>query len=413
MKKHIENKMKKVSIVVPIYNSEKYLGYCINSILSQTYTNIEVILVNDGSKDDSINICNNYAEIDPRVKVIDIQNSGVSHARNIGIENATGYYLQFVDSDDVIANNMVEKLVRAMEVYQMDVVFCGAKIITLKNNMPQDIKICSSEGMGKQCVLSRKIFFENIAYLLWKTAMLEGPWNKLYKREIIVNKGIKFPEEITLGEDFLFNMNYYENINGAVFLEEKLYYYIQANSCALTKIKRLDIFENQIMLIEEFEKLLKPNIALSDNEKIHISEYTIAKVIQCLKAFTSNNNLTKDEIKNFISIIVNNEKVRTSFQYAKYIEPEYEWLRESYKFCDENLIYEKIFSEFDGCLNDIDKEQVKNPGIINRTLIFVLDEMMKIYSTRKLEMVRNSLVDFGIKATVNKSIKYHNKRNQG
>lgn len=295
----------------------------------------------------------------------------------------------------------------------MDVVFCGAKIITLKNNMPQDIKICSSEGMGKQCVLSRKIFFENIAYLLWKTAMLEGPWNKLYKREIIVNKGIKFPEEITLGEDFLFNMNYYENINGAVFLEEKLYYYIQANSCALTKIKRLDIFENQIMLIEEFEKLLKRNIALSDNEKIHISEYTIAKVIQCLKAFTSNNNLTKDEIKNFISIIVNNEKVRTSFQYAKYIEPEYEWLRESYKFCDVNLIYEKIFSEFDGCLNDIDKEQVKNPGIINRTLIFVLDEMMKIYSTRKLEMVRNSLVDFGIKATVNKSIKYHNKRNQG
>ena len=243
--------------------------------------------------------------------------------------------------------------------------------------------------------------------------MLEGPWNKLYKREIIVNKGIKFPEEITLGEDFLFNMNYYENINGAVFLEEKLYYYIQANSCALTKIKRLDIFENQIMLIEEFEKLLKRNIALSDNEKIHISEYTIAKVIQCLKAFTSNNNLTKDEIKNFISIIVNNEKVRTSFQYAKYIEPEYEWLRESYKFCDVNLIYEKIFSEFDGCLNDIDKEQVKNPGIINRTLIFVLDEMMKIYSTRKLEMVRNSLVDFGIKATVNKSIKYNNKRNQG
>lgn len=68
MKKHIENKMKKVSIVVPIYNSEKYLGYCINSILSQTYTNIEVILVNDGSKDDSINICNNYAEIDPRGK---------------------------------------------------------------------------------------------------------------------------------------------------------------------------------------------------------------------------------------------------------------------------------------------------------------------------------------------------------
>ena len=95
MKKHIENKMKKVSIVVPIYNSEKYLGYCINSILSQTYTNIEVILVNDGSKDDSINICNNYAEIDPRVKVIDIQNSGASASKPGSVSSEHSPFLRF------------------------------------------------------------------------------------------------------------------------------------------------------------------------------------------------------------------------------------------------------------------------------------------------------------------------------
>ena len=86
--------MKKVSVVVPVYNAEKYLGYCINSILSQTYSNIELILVNDGSTDSSISICNNYALIDDRVKVINIKNSGVSYARNMGIKCASGYYLQ-------------------------------------------------------------------------------------------------------------------------------------------------------------------------------------------------------------------------------------------------------------------------------------------------------------------------------
>lgn len=399
-----DNKMKKVSIVVPVYNSEKYLGYCINSILSQTYTNIELILVNDGSQDNSINICNNYALIDPRVKVIDIPNSGVSHARNVGIENATGDYLQFVDSDDVIANNMIELLVHSMEVYHMDIVFCGMKMVTLKDNIPQDIKICTSEGIGKQCVLSRKIFLQNMACLLWKTAMLEGPCNKLYKREIIINKKIEFPEEITLGEDFLFNMDYYENVNGAVFLEEKLYYYLQVNDSALTKKIRLDIFENQMMLIEKFENFLRRNIELSKSEKIYISEYTIDKVIQCLKAFMNNSNLEKDDVKNNISIVINNEQVRRAFQYGKYIDPGYEWIREACRFCDVNLIYEKIFSEFHKMVND--KEEIKNPGIINKILVLILNEILKIHSVRKLEMIRNSLIDFGIKVTINKSIRY-------
>ena len=96
---------KKVSIVVPVYNSEKYLGYCINSILSQTYTNIELILVNDGSQDKSINICNNYALIDPRVKVIDIPNSGVSHARNIGIDEV--YQINLFAIGDVFPDTTI------------------------------------------------------------------------------------------------------------------------------------------------------------------------------------------------------------------------------------------------------------------------------------------------------------------
>lgn len=175
--------MKKVSVVVPVYNAEKYLGYCINSILSQTYSNIELILVNDGSTDSSISICNNYALIDDRVKVINIKNSGVSYARNMGIKCASGYYLQFVDSDDVISSNMIETLVQSMELYGKDLVLCGMNLVTLQDNIPSEIKYCTSEGIGKECVLSKKVFFENMAGFLWKTAMLEGPCNKLYKNE--------------------------------------------------------------------------------------------------------------------------------------------------------------------------------------------------------------------------------------
>ena len=151
--------MKKVSVIVPVYNAERYLGYSINSILSQTYTGIEVILINDGSTDNSLKICNNYAHIDPRVKVIDIKNGGVGHARNIGIENASGYYLQFVDSDDVIAPDMIETFVHAIELYSKDIVFCGMKIVTLKDNNPEDIKECTSEGIGRECVFDRDVFF--------------------------------------------------------------------------------------------------------------------------------------------------------------------------------------------------------------------------------------------------------------
>ena len=252
----------------------------------------------------------------------------------------------------------------------------------------------------------QKDIFTKYGMPFMETAMLEGPCNKLYKREIIINNKIKFPEEISLGEDFLFNMNYYENVNGAVLLEEKLYYYLQVNDSALTKKIRLDIFENQIMLIEEFENLLKRNIELSKSEKIYISEYTIAKAIQCLKAFISNSNLTEDEVKKNISVVINDEQVRRAFQYGKYIEPGYEWIRDACKFCDVNLIYEKIFSEFHKVVNGKEEKKIKNPGIINKILVLMLNEILKIHSVRKLEMIRNSLIDFGIKVTINKSIRY-------
>ena len=122
---------KKVSIIVPVYNAEKYLGYTISSIRRQTYKNIEIILVNDGSADGSLQICGNYAAIDPRIRVIDLPNGGVSAARNRGLAEASGGDVQFVDADDVIHTDMTRKLVEVMETYQKDLVVCGFQMIML------------------------------------------------------------------------------------------------------------------------------------------------------------------------------------------------------------------------------------------------------------------------------------------
>ena len=116
-----------VSIIIPVYNAEKYLGYCLNSIVSQTYKNLEIILVNDGSTDDSLKICNNYAFFDSRVRVINIANRGVSNARNVGLKAATGEYIEFADADDVLNPQMVATLVDKMDTYQSDIIICGLR----------------------------------------------------------------------------------------------------------------------------------------------------------------------------------------------------------------------------------------------------------------------------------------------
>ena len=114
-----------ISIIVPIYNSEKYLERCINSILNQTYTNFELILINDGSKDSSLKICRKYASKDNRIVVIDKENEGVSIARNMGIQRAKGELISFVDADDYIEKTFLEDMLNVMSKYNVDYVTCG------------------------------------------------------------------------------------------------------------------------------------------------------------------------------------------------------------------------------------------------------------------------------------------------
>ena len=128
-----------ISVIVPIYNVEQYLENCINSILNQTYRNLEVILVDDGSPDNCGGICDLYSDKDPRIKVIHKQNGGLSDARNKGLDAATGEYLAFVDSDDTILPEMIDKLYQRIVIDQSDLAFCGYQQVNQKGDVLSEV----------------------------------------------------------------------------------------------------------------------------------------------------------------------------------------------------------------------------------------------------------------------------------
>ncbi len=234
-----------VSIIVPVYNAEKYLGKCIESIINQTYKNIEAIFVNDGSKDDSLSICKNYANQDKRIKILDIPNGGVSNARNVGIENAQGEYVQFIDSDDYIDLNMTERLMSTMLVDNVDLVVCGYNTI---------IKGEKRENQSKIKYSSKKLIDEDIDITnLFETSFFNSPCNKLYKKKLITNR---FREDFKIGEDLLFNLDYINNVNRFSVLDECLYNYVVNNSSATNTISADKMFK-QIELFNITSKWFK------------------------------------------------------------------------------------------------------------------------------------------------------------
>jgi glycosyltransferase involved in cell wall biosynthesis len=238
--------VRKVSIIVPVYNAGKHLNICIKSILDQTYTNIELILVNDGSTDNSLDICNNYAKFDRRVRVVDQENMGVSAARNTGMCLATGEYLQFVDCDDFIDNNMTETMVAAIEKKSASFVICGYK------------KTDSSTGICFQNNSSTKVGFYkieemlNIFDYLYTRGLINSTCNKIYHTRIIRDNSIFYQKGIELGEDLLFNLDIIKKSTSVEIIPECLYNYVKYNNNGtLTGKHRKNMYEIQKMLFSE------------------------------------------------------------------------------------------------------------------------------------------------------------------
>lgn len=226
---------KKVSILIPVFNSELYLHSCIKSVLNQTYTNLEIIIVDDGSFDDSANICEYYSSLDTRIKVFHKSNEGISKTRNFCLEKANGEYVCFIDSDDIIHPQMIEKLVSNILTYKCEISICAfdkfddEMNINLHQVSSKSIVLTSDE-VKRDFFLNKKIGFAN--------------WNKLYRSNIA--KNIVF-EDIVLGEDYLYNSEYFKMVNKAVFIDTSLYFYRNTYN-SLSNINRFDEvkMDNQI-----------------------------------------------------------------------------------------------------------------------------------------------------------------------
>ena len=197
--------MKKISIIVPIYNIEKYLPRCLDSILAQTYKNLEVILVDDGSVDNSGMIADKYARKDQRIKVIHQVNQGVSVARNTGIDLATGDYIGFVDGDDYIEPDMYEILMRIIDEQQVDIAHCGYQMVYPSKteyyyNTKKKIKMNREEG---------------VLELLRGRKVEPGLWNKLYNAKLFDQ--VRLPAGIAETEDLLCNFELFSFAKNSIF----------------------------------------------------------------------------------------------------------------------------------------------------------------------------------------------------
>ena len=230
----VDEKQIMISVIIPVYNSEKYLRKCIDSVLAQSYTNFELILVNDGSTDGSGKICDEYAEKDERVRVFHKDNGGVSDARNRGIENARGEWIAFVDSDDWVNNNYLKELFDDSE--EIDFVIHGdLGNSTIYNSFKNEIQFID--------IVNKNEVFEDL-----KLSRNGYPVSKLYKFDIINNAGVKFPLGINLNEDTMFVMQYASKCNKILYRNKMNYIYQNNIDGSLSNQSKLNFKSSSLAL---------------------------------------------------------------------------------------------------------------------------------------------------------------------
>ncbi|MDO4315781.1 MAG: glycosyltransferase [Oscillospiraceae bacterium] len=255
-----------VSIIVPVYNAENTLRRCIDSILDQEYTDFELLLVNDGSKDRSGGICDEYAARDPRIRVTHKENSGVSDTRNLALGQARGTYLQFLDSDDWITPDATSSLVRAAEARQCDLVISDFyRVIGERVSHKGDI--------DDDTVLSREEYAAH---------MMENPadfyygvlWNKLYRRNIVEEHHLRMDPEISWCEDFMFNLEYIRYAETFYALQIPIYYYVKTKgSLANQSLTISRTIKMKLTVFEYYHRFFKTVLDEEEYEKSRLKVY--------------------------------------------------------------------------------------------------------------------------------------------
>ena len=291
-----------VSIIIPIYNTEKYLEKCVQSVISQTYTNLEIILVDDGSPDNCGKLCDEFTHIDSRIKVIHKENGGLSSARNSGLRIAAGKYIAFCDSDDWMEEYIINKAVSKIKENDSQIVIWGYS----SDLMDSDGKLVDSH----LCKIDKTIDTLNVNCFVNNSIMglLGYAWNKLYNKTTILDNSIEFREGTSLVEDVLFNAQIISHCKNIAIINEIGTHYMQRDAATLGNAFYPNFgeligqsLEAQELIMDHFDVSIDKKNEIASKQSIIAIKYGIFQIID------DNSTLLADKYRRLKQIINSSE----------------------------------------------------------------------------------------------------------
>ena len=296
-----ENKRSLVSVVVPVYNTGRYLSECIDSILSQTHKNIEVLLIDDGSTDGSGELCDKYAKKDNRITVVHQENSGVSSARNEGLSRSCGEYVLFVDSDDVVSEKLVDILVRDILNNEADLAICGFEQFAKGINPEKDVSKSDAKVLGVEDALVKMWYGEDID---------SGPFCKLFKLSVVDDE--RFDRNVVIGEDLDFLCRVMPKANKICYRKDRLYFYRSNDESAMNQRYNPEHLKYLHLVMDLGGALVKEYRALEPavNYRIFgVASYCAGKIAPHRKQYISEYRECNTIMKRYSKMIVNDKRI--------------------------------------------------------------------------------------------------------
>lgn len=283
---------KRITIIIPAYNAEKYIGKCLKAVKSQTYNNFEVIIVDDGSQDKTVSICEEYAEDDNHIRVIKSEHRGVSRARNVGLEAATGELVSFFDADDYPEENLLREYAEAFEMWEHTVSFvsCGMYWENLYDRLVPQEKHILEAGRGYKEGNRYLIQNHDISMLSWNQ-LFNFVTNKCYYKSVIDNNSIRFNEEVNIAEDILFNLDYLKVTDSFIgVINKPLYHYVKHGDTSLSSSYYVGAIEHVCHSFENLLDYISKQPGVSEEDTAVIKSIYLMDWVSRLSMLMGDNN---------------------------------------------------------------------------------------------------------------------------
>ena len=275
---------KKITVIVPVYNTKKFLTRCVNSILKQSYENLEVIIIDDGSTDGSAQVCDELSKSDKRVRVIHQKNKGIATTRNIGIENATGYYISFVDSDDYLEKDLYKNLIENNE-SESNILIFDYEICDVNGKLVHNPLLANENNLEK-----RRQFYSNekLLHLIWNEKLFCYLWSMLIPKKLFEN--VRFPDGRLYEDEAVFYKIFMVS-DGAEYIPYKGYHYVQHNSSITKTLRNKDMWDR----VETYQEAEDYIAQLPDELKVDFKKHKESILLMCYCTLAKLEKIKKNE----------------------------------------------------------------------------------------------------------------------